>query len=426
MRRSGDNRQLGLSVFVLTVIGLAIFVLTLDRHRIGAVQVWAWILLGGVAFAAELLPVEIARRGVRITLGLPFIAGVAIAISPSAAMMTDVIVTILVGISLSRRRRVPTSALWIGANAAISLFSAGVGAAVLLAISGSVIDPYLHSILGGLSFIFSYAAMNLLAVTWVEHVTTERGWNSVLTDLRIGAAGLLLYLFVGLAVCVLVTEQLWILIPLALLPVWMLRTGLAYQAKMYDNYCDTITALTVMLHRAHPYTHGHLERVANTAELVARRLGLSATRAKLVREAAVLHDIGKIAVDEEILDKPGKLTPDELAHVRLHSLWGAEILEPAEQFKPLVEWIKYHHERPDGTGYPERLADSAIPIESKIIAVVDAYDAMIGETASQRRAYREPMTSDQALEELSRFAGTQFDPKVVAVFTDICHGGGHP
>jgi putative nucleotidyltransferase with HDIG domain len=198
---------------------------------------------------------------------------------------------------------------------------------------------------------------------------------------------------------------------------------LKQKADLYEHYYETITALNLMLQRAHPYTHAHLERVAHTAEEVARKLGLSSSRARLVREAAVLHDVGKIAVDEEVLDKPTKLTREEIDHVRKHAEWGAEILSPVRQFAPLVPWILHHHERPDGQGYPSGLSRDKIPIESRIIAVVDAFDAMTdSQDGNPGRSYRLPMSVEEAIEELERNAGTQFDEQVVRAFREVVAG----
>ncbi len=229
---------------------------------------------------------------------------------------------------------------------------------------------------------------------------------------------------VALLVAELSNRGLLIALPLMLVPIWTLRCAILRQNELYDHYYETVTALMLMLQRAHPYTHGHLERAAIMSEEVARRMGMNASKARLVREAAVLHDIGKIAVSEDILDKPGKLTEDEMNHVRKHSEYGAQILEPMKQFRELTPWIRYHHERPDGTGYPERLQDFEIPLESKIIAVVDAFDAMTGGPApGQQRTYREPMSVVDAIVELERCAGTQFDPGVVRTFRAVVEEG---
>jgi hypothetical protein len=180
---------------------------------------------------------------------------------------------------------------------------------------------------------------------------------------------------------------------------------------------EVLHALTVMLQRAHPYTHAHIERVARIAERTALHLGLSPVRAQLVHRAARLHDVGKIAVDEGILDKPARLTSEEYAHVQLHASFGATILEEIEDMRLIADWIRCHHERPDGNGYPRGLRSSEIPIEAKIIAAADAFDAMTGGYfEGEKRPYRDPVSPDAALAELERCAGSQFDPQVVSAF----------
>jgi putative nucleotidyltransferase with HDIG domain len=240
-----------------------------------------------------------------------------------------------------------------------------------------------------------------------------RGWHEGIAS--ISPLRVLAYVLVGALVAVLARDKLTWVLPFTLVPVWALRLGLMRRAQVSESYYDTVTALTLMLQRAHPYTHAHLDRVARTAQLVALHLGLSTRRSELVRAAAVLHDIGKIAVDESVLDKPGPLTPSERAHIQNHALWGAQILAPIQQFKDLVPWIRYHHERPDGSGYPDQLVSEQIPIESKIIAVVDAFDAMTGGD----RSYRAPMSQAEAVFELQRCSRTQFDEAVVRAFSQV-------
>jgi putative nucleotidyltransferase with HDIG domain len=274
------------------------------------------------------------------------------------------------------------------------------------------------------AFTTAYALVNFFLVSYVEWVTSGRSiGDNVARSLEVGVRSFLFYALVVTAVAILVRRDLGWCIPLTLVPVWAIRTGLKQKADLYEQYYETITALNLMLQRAHPYTHAHLERVASSAEEVARKLGLSSGRARLVREAAVLHDVGKIAVDERVLDKPESLTQSELEHVRKHAEWGAEILAPVRQFAPLVPWIRHHHERPDGQGYPQGLRLEQIPMESRIIAVVDAFDAMTDtQDGKPGRAYRDPMSVDEAIAELERNAGTQFDEQVVRAFREVVKG----
>jgi len=202
-----------------------------------------------------------------------------------------------------------------------------------------------------------------------------------------------------------------------ILPAALLFQIALTERRVERNLDQTLQALALMLQRAHPYTHAHIERVARIAERTARILGLDERRAQHVHAAARFHDIGKIAVDEQILDKPGRLSAEEYDHVKLHAPFGAAILEEIRECRHYADWIRFHHERPDGAGYPSGLKGDQIPLEARIIAVADAYDAMTGGfDGGEPRPYRDPLSPTEALAELERCAGTQFDRQVVAAF----------
>jgi len=154
----------------------------------------------------------------------------------------------------------------------------------------------------------------------------------------------------------------------------------------------------------------HSETVGRYAEMMARELGLPEWRIGRVRLAGMLHDIGKVGVPDSILSKPGKLTDEELATIRRHPELGAQILEHAS-FADVRAWVGAHHERPDGGGYPLGLRGEALPLEARILAVADAYEAMTSD-----RSYRSSIGQAAARAELKRCAGSQFDPLVVEAF----------
>jgi diguanylate cyclase (GGDEF)-like protein/putative nucleotidyltransferase with HDIG domain len=160
------------------------------------------------------------------------------------------------------------------------------------------------------------------------------------------------------------------------------------------------------------YTGSHSARVAELAARVASRLGLDREQVELARLAGSLHDLGKLAIPEEILRKPGPLTGPERLVLERHPQIGFRMLDSLG-IEPVAEWILHHHERWDGTGYPDRLPGSEIPLGARIIFVVDAYDAMTSD-----RVYRGRLSQEEALAELERCAGTQFDPGVVAALAD--------
>lgn len=158
------------------------------------------------------------------------------------------------------------------------------------------------------------------------------------------------------------------------------------------------------------YTGSHSERVADLAARIAIRLGADAETVELTRLAASLHDLGKLAIPEEILRKPGPLTEPERMVLERHPQIGFRMLESLG-VDPVAEWVLHHHERWDGTGYPDGLAGEEIPLGARIIFVADAYDAMTSE-----RVYRSRLSEEEALAELERCSGTQFDPQIVAAF----------
>jgi HD-GYP domain-containing protein (c-di-GMP phosphodiesterase class II) len=165
-------------------------------------------------------------------------------------------------------------------------------------------------------------------------------------------------------------------------------------------------------------TGGHGERVAALAEAVAVRLGWGEQRLAELRFAAPLHDIGKVAVSAKILSKRTALTPEERIEMQRHPVAGAELLEELRTANVALPYVLYHHERWDGGGYPTGRRGAEIPIEGRILAVADAFDAM-----TSTRPYRRSFTVDRALEEIDRCAGTQFDPVVAAIFVDVWSAG---
>lgn len=170
----------------------------------------------------------------------------------------------------------------------------------------------------------------------------------------------------------------------------------------------TIETLAVAIEAKDQTTHDHLKRVQIYAVELGKDLGLSGPELQALRAAAVLHDVGKLAVPEHILSKPGRLTPEEFDKMKIHPQVGAEILERARFPYPVAPIVRCHHEKWDGSGYPEGLAGEAIPIGARILAVVDCLDALASD-----RQYRRAMPIDRAMQEVALRSGRDFDPRVV-------------
>lgn len=195
-------------------------------------------------------------------------------------------------------------------------------------------------------------------------------------------------------------------------------------ARLYElleqSYLDTVRTLVLAMDAKDPYTLGHSERVRGYAVETARLLGMSAEEVQRVSYAGLLHDIGKIGVREDILLKPGKLTPEEFEEVKLHSVMGERLVGNVALLKGVGAMIRSEHENFSGGGYPDGLAGEAIPLGARIIGAADAYDAMTTD-----RAYRICMTPEDAVSELRRCSGSQFDPQVVEALAQIvCDGKG--
>ncbi len=187
--------------------------------------------------------------------------------------------------------------------------------------------------------------------------------------------------------------------------------------KQRELFLKTITILAQAVELRDDYTGGHTQRVTRYATMLAEKLELPEDQVELIKLGGPLHDIGKIGIDDAILRKPGRLTPDEFAKMQLHTTMGAEILQTIPEMEPIIPIVRSHHERWDGTGYPDRLRGEDIPFLARIVAVADAFDAM-----TSNRPYHDnnkSKTPAWAFGEVERQSGRQFDPKCAEAFLAI-------
>lgn len=188
--------------------------------------------------------------------------------------------------------------------------------------------------------------------------------------------------------------------------------------ELEEMFFQTAESLADAIEKRDPYTGGHTQRVTQYSLTIAKHLHLKPAEMKWLKISAVLHDIGKIGIDDQILRKPDRLDPDEYNAIKRHADMGAEIIDHIKQLKNIIPGIKYHHEQLDGTGYPEGLKGEKIPIIAKIVAVADTYDAMTTD-----RPYRKGLSKEVAVKELRRCSGTQFDQGVVEAFLQAYEAG---
>lgn len=201
---------------------------------------------------------------------------------------------------------------------------------------------------------------------------------------------------------------------LLFIPLFMIR----YMFKLYmdskQSYYDTINVLVKALDAKDKYTAGHSKNVEKIAALLCREFGFSESHTEMVKIAALLHDIGKIGVKEEVLNKPGKLSDEELSIIREHPQKGYEILKEVPALKEVSLWVKYHHEWYNGNGYPDGIKGEEIPLEAQILSLADVFDALVSD-----RPYRKAFSQEGAYEIIVGNEGTQFSPKIIKAFQKV-------
>ncbi|HVF12845.1 MAG TPA: HD-GYP domain-containing protein, partial [Actinomycetota bacterium] len=183
--------------------------------------------------------------------------------------------------------------------------------------------------------------------------------------------------------------------------------------EVSDAYVDTVRAFVSAIEAKDAYTRGHSERVAEYSLLIARKMGLKEESLEVFHFGALLHDVGKLIVRKAVLTKPSRLEEEEFDEIKRHPVVGAQIVQEIEFLRPALDAVLYHHERLDGSGYPAGLVGDIVPPWARMMAVADTYDAM-----TSTRAYRGARTHEEAMAELHRCSGTQFDPECISAFEE--------
>jgi len=268
----------------------------------------------------------------------------------------------------------------------------------------------------------THFAVNTLATSTIIGLTEDKPFSKVWTDSYLWSFP---YYMVGAAVAGLVSflnhnigwqSSLLVLPPIYLmyrsyrLYLGKLETEKKHAEQVSNLHLRTIEALALAIEAKDQTTGEHLQRVRVYAMELAKELHLSEDETEALRAASVLHDIGKLAVPEHIISKPGKLTPEEFEKMKIHPIVGAEILEQVDFPYPVVPIVRAHHEKWDGSGYPNGLAGEAIPIGARILAAVDCLDALASD-----RQYRKALPLHEAMAKVASDANTAFDPQVITI-----------
>jgi putative nucleotidyltransferase with HDIG domain len=210
-------------------------------------------------------------------------------------------------------------------------------------------------------------------------------------------------------------------IALFVIPLFLARYSFQLYVEMKEAHINTVSALSSAIDANDPFTHGHSYRVSRYALHLGRAMNLSSKDLEILEYSALLHDIGKIAIRHDVLLKPARLNEEEYKTLKQHPSIGADIVDNLKFLREAADIIRYHHEQPDGNGYPEGLQGDDIPIGSRILLVADAFDAMTSD-----RPYRKGLPMDQVLDQFEKYKGKQFDLDITNLFLGMIATGEFP
>ncbi len=265
-------------------------------------------------------------------------------------------------------------------------------------------------LIGGIVYFFTETFILFTLLSYLNKESFSKFWLENIKAIHLE----LLTLFpLGYLLIYIYIKNFWVSI--LLIPL-LIAIYFASQEKVQiiNQSEKTLYALAKLEDNKFPDTMAHSVRVGNLSELLCEKLGKNSKEKEIVVKAAKLHDIGKVAIPDAIINKKGKLTEEEFAKIKEHPVKGAELVSYLSSFRNGERYIRYHHERWDGKGYPEGLKEKDIPEGARIISIVDSFDAMIS-----NRPYKKAKTIIEALEEIKKEGGRQFDPKIATVFVDM-------
>lgn len=278
---------------------------------------------------------------------------------------------------------------------------------------GSLISSIsINNIASILTFCITFYITNILLISSLYSIMMNKNIIfSLMTNLKLGILNIFIMVPLGMLLAIIFSQYNYIGIILVLFPIFLARSTFNLYIDAKTQYTDTVNALMLAMEARDKYTEGHSQRVADLVEAIARQLKYSDSKIEHLRMASMLHDVGKIGIDDNILNKPGKLTDDEYNIIKKHPEIGYNILKDIKNLSDVKNIVKHHHERYDGKGYPDGLDKDSISIDVFIVQLADSIDAMATD-----RPYRKALSEEKIISELKKYSGTQFHPKVVEAY----------
>lgn len=394
-------------VYIVIALGMVILVMSLPMDLDRSVLA-GFVVFSLLAFASEAFPVDVGLQS-SASVAIAFHVGAIVLFEPEVAIWVAVIGSGLIDL-VDRKPmhkllfNMSQYALCVGGSAIVYRMIAG-EAAIALRIDLIELFPAL------VLMIFAYLILN---VTLVSIAVALSMGLSPLDIWMISYKGSSFQFFalgpMGVLVALVYQSQPVGMILLGL-PLVLARVALQNYVQLQSETMQTIETLADVIDKGDPHTFQHSQRVSKYAVQLARRLNLPEVDVQLIGSAARIHDLGKVTIPTNILQKTGKLTAEEFEVVKGHPAEGAKLVENLSLYQQGLDLILHHHERFDGTGYPSGLKENSIPLGARVICVADAFDAMTSD-----RPYRKAMSLDNAILELKGGMGTQFDPYVASAF----------
>lgn len=436
-------------MLVSSVVAMAIGLTLLGFHAQPQLDLTALLMFAILAVSAELLQIDLYGTG---TVSVSVVIGFAAAITSGLPGVAIVSAAIAVGAAVARSYRPQQRPYWykIAYNWGTHVLAGSVPALTMailhlrLDVQNMVVLAFPLAFAAG-----AYYTIDTALIATAISLSTRAAFTAIWRQQFRWLAGHYLTLcMIGLFLAIAYTTLGWTSMLVFTLPIIMMRyTQQQYVARTEDSVRELkrlnqelananqevgdasraihqlndelFLTLSKIIDARDPYVSGHSAKVADYAISIAAELGLPAERITPLRQAGLLHDIGKIGISEHILHKPAKLTPEEYEQIKTHANLGAEFLETARGLRHLAPFVRHHHERWDGRGYPQGLVGEETPLEARILAVCDAVEAMASD-----RPYQRAMSLEEIIVEIRRGRGTHFDPLIADIFIGIAEREG--
>lgn len=402
-------------IFMSIIITLGLLVIAYTILNIDYNKIFETIALGILAAATESLPVYI-NKDIAVSVGYAIdLMAVIILGFPNAIIVA--ILGMILQIAVDENKNIRTifnrpyyKTLFNISQISISVFIASLTYKYLGGVSGAFVYPrYIFQ--ATIAAIVYYFLNNILVTILVSMLLNKPFLKTWTKDFSWMMTNFLFLAFIGILMASSFIAYGYIALLIFFVPLIMVRYMFKLNMDLKQSYYDTINALTKALEAKDRYTLGHSKSVEKLAVYLCREAGFSEAHTEMVRIAALLHDVGKIGIVENILNKPGKLSKEEYDHIKQHPVSGYEILKDVPFLKNVRYWVRYHHEWYNGNGYPDGISGRQIPLEAEILAIADVFDALVSD-----RPYRNAYTREEAYKIIVDSEGTQFSPRIIKLF----------